>query len=312
MTTKISIRLEGGIGDHLCAIRFLPAIKEIYEDAEFYGFSDTENNFAAKNIIETLWPTLFRNIDVIPTKKDKNRVMKHQFGQEKYIASFDNIPDDYQIKILNNYDKFYDLHIDGLHWLNYDFNWSKYFYNFLTPGIDLGKKNIIKNQIAINLYSDSNSSNLLNQQYVENLLHQLSAKYSLIILATKSNAHFYNNCKNYGTIVVDDIINVCKIIQNSQLFLTIDSGLKFLGYSLCTPTINFLAQIKEYGQLPLHQYIRWNPFIWSVIPLHYDIPKVKQLAETYIHLNTNLLPSIPLNIIDNILVNRKFIEQESN
>lgn len=305
MTKKIAIRLEGGIGDHLCAIRFLPAIADIYPNCEFYGFSDTENNYAAKRVIETLWPNLFRHIEVIPNKKDKHYIMNHQFGQEKYISLLENIPDEYQHKMLNNFDKFYDLHIDGLHWMKYDFSWSKYFYTFMKPEINLGQKSVVKNQIALNLYSDSNSSNLLDFRYIKKLIQELSLNYSLIILATKSNKHIYSECEEYAKIVTEDIIDACKIIQNSQLFLTLDSGLKFLGYGLNTPTINFLSQITEYGSLPIHQYIRWNPFTWSVVPLNYDIAKLQNLISLYIELNNNLLPNIPISLVDMALVNRK-------
>lgn len=304
MTTKIAIRLEGGIGDHLCAIRFLPAIRELYPDCEFYGFSDTENNYAAKNLIEALWPTLFKNLEVIPTKKNINHTVSHQFGTEKYISDFKNIPNEYQERMLNNYDKFYDLHIDGLHWMNYDFDWSKYFYRFSPVEINLGPKKVIKNQIAINLYSDSNPANRLSAEYVQGLIKQLSQKYSLIILATDSNRHFYDACAQYASITVDNITNAVKIIQNSELFLTLDSGLKFLGYSVNTPTINFLSQIAEYGNLPVHQYIRWNPFTWSVIPLHYPIAKVQQLIDVCSKYKTNLIPGVPLHVIDDILVKR--------
>lgn len=301
---RIALRLEGGIGDHLCSIRFLPAIKDLYPNCEFYGFSDTANNYAAKTLLQTLWPTLFKNIEVIPTKKDNNYTITHQFGTEKYIAAFENIPDKYRDNMLNNYDKFYDLHIDGLHWMNYDFDWSKYFYRFLPVEINLGPKKVIKNQIAINLFSDSNPSNRLDPVYVETLIKKLANKYSLVILATDANKDFYESCKNHASIIVDNITNVTQIIQNSQLFLTLDSGLKFLGYSVNTPTINFLSQITQYGNLPVHQYIRWNPFIWSVMPLHYPITKVEQLIDVCSRYNTHLIPGAPLNIIDNILVKR--------
>jgi ADP-heptose:LPS heptosyltransferase len=304
---KIAIRMEGGIGDHLCAIRFLPAIKELSPDCEFYGFSDTENNHAPKNIIETFWPSLFNKIEVIPEKKQKPYIIHSQFGEENYIAAFDNIPDYYRNKMINNYDKFYDLHIDALKWMSYDFNWSKYFFQFLPLEINIGKKNVIKNQIAINLYSDSNQSNLLNKLYVENLLQKLATKYSLIILATEKNQQFYNNCQKYATLVIEDITNVCKIIQNSQLFLTIDSGLKFLGYSVNTPTINFLSQMTHYGELPIHQYIRWNPFIWSAITLHYNVDELLGLINTCIFYNSNLIPNFNSYNIENILVKRKII-----
>ena len=301
---KISIRMEGGIGDHLCAIRFLPAIKELYPDCEFYGFSDTENNTAPKNIIQTFWPSLFKDIDVIPTKKDKPYIIYSQFGKENYISAFDNIPDIYKRLMLNDYNKFYDLHIDGLKWMTYDFNWSKYFFNFLYPEIDLGPINKDKNRLVVSLYSDSNTSNLLDSQYVYNLLFQLSKKYKITVFATEKNKSFYSQCSQFADIVCDDIISVVRQIKNAGAFLCIDSGLKFLGYSVNTPTINFLSQIQSYGSLPIHQYIRWNPYAWSVIPLHYNIEHILPLVEQGIMYNTNLIPCFPNVSTDNVLVKR--------
>jgi len=301
---KISIRMEGGIGDHLCAIRFLPAIKELYQDCEFYGFSDTEGNYAPKNIIETFWPSLFKNIEAIPTKKNETNIVNTRFGKEDYPAALDNIPEPHLHNMLNNYDKFYDMHIDGLKWLKYDFNWSKYFFQFLEPEINLGKINKQKNHLAVSLYSDNNSSNLLGQDYVYNLLSKLSSKYKITIFATEKNKNFYANCAKFSNIICTDLINVAREIRNSFAFLCIDSGLKFLGYSVGTPTFNFLSQIESYGNLPFHQYIRWNPFVWSVLPLYYDISHVEGLLHNASIYNTHLLASVPGVAIQNLLIDR--------
>jgi ADP-heptose:LPS heptosyltransferase len=298
------MRLEGGIGDHLCSIRFLPAIRELYPECKFYGFSDTGNNYAQKKIITTFWPSLFENIEVIPNKIDKEYTISHQFGKEKYISAFENIPIEYRNRMLNSFDKFYDLHIDGLKWLTYDFNWSKYFFQFLTPEINLGEKKLTTNQVAISLYSDSNSSNLLNKEYATNLIREISKQYKTVIFATPQNIDYYSDCSDFSEILILDIIDVVKTIQNSSAFLCIDSGLKFLGYCVNTPTINFLSQIQQYGQLPPHQYIRWNPFIWSAMPLHYNIPNVIDIINNSIKYNTNLLPSIPDMPLENLIVKR--------
>jgi ADP-heptose:LPS heptosyltransferase len=298
--------MEGGIGDHLCAIRFLPAIKELYPDCEFYGFSDTENNNAPKEIINTFWPSLFKEIQVIPTKKHKTYIVHSQFGEENYISAFDNIPDIYKNKMLNDYDKFYDLHIDALKWMAYDFNWSKYFFQFLPIEIDISPLNKKPNQLAVSLYSDSNSSNLLNQDYVYNLLLKLSKRYNIIIFATEQNRRFYEKCHDIANIVCYNIIDVVKEIRDSGLFLCIDSGLKFLGYSVGTPTFNFLSQIRSYGELPLHQYIRWNPFVWSALPLYYSIDYVDLLLTNASKYNTHLLPCLPEYKTEYLIVERAF------
>jgi len=308
---KIAIRMEGGIGDHLCAIRFLPAIKEMYPFCQFYGFSDTENNNTPKNIINTFWPSLFKDIEVIANKKYTSYTIQSQFGQENYRSAFENIPDHYRYNMMNNYDKFYDLHIDSLKWMKYNFNWSKYFFQFLPPEIDLGVIQKNTNNLVVSLYSDSNSSNLLSQQYVYDLLLKLSKKYNITIFATEYNKSFYEDCASFANIICEDIISVVQHIRNAGAFLCIDSGLKFFGYAVGTPTFNFLSQIPSYGELPLHQYIRWNPFVWSVLPLYYSVDNIDLLLSNAVKYNTHMLPYIPGHKIENLIVERSFISHEN-
>lgn len=301
---KIAIRLEGGIGDHICASRFIPAIKELYPNAKFYGFSDTENNPEPSKFLKIFWPSLFENIYIIQNKKYENFSITSQFGTENFIGAFENIPDDITYHIINDYDKYYDLHIDGLKWLSYDFNWSKYFYTFPEPEISIQKLDL-NNTICLNLYSDANKSNRMSIEYVLELVKTLSVYYNIIIIATEKNASFYEPCIPYAKIVFPTTLQLAEIIKSSVLFLTLDSGPKFLGYCLGTPTINYTAQINKYLELAYHQMIRWQPFVNSVLPLYNDISHTLSLINICIKYKTNILPSLPFDI-NNILIIRDY------
>lgn len=303
---RIAIRFEGGVGDHICAFRFLPAIKDLYPDAKFYGYSDTEGNSQPSNFINTFWPNYLEDIKVIPSKKRKPFLVKSQFGIENFIGAFENIPDDISNEIQYSYDKFYDLHIDGLKWLRYDFNWSKYFFSFPEPTVPIQKLDM-PNTICVNLYSDANASNRMEQSYVINLIKEISKSYNIVIVATENNARFYEPCKDFASIICPDLIGLAEIVRSSLLFLTLDSGPKFLGYCLGTPTINYSAQLREYLQLPIHQIIRWQPFAYSTIPIYNDIAHTLSLIKTCITYRTNILPTINNINIEQLTCNRQYI-----
>jgi ADP-heptose:LPS heptosyltransferase len=302
---RIAIRFEGGAGDHICALRFLPAIKELYPDAKFYGYSDTEGNSQPSNFINTFWPYVLENMKIVPAKKRKPFLIKSQFGIENFIGALENIPDDISEEMQYSYDKFYDLHIDGLKWLKYDFNWSKYFFTFPEPTVSI-KKLDISNTICVNLYSDANPSNRMDQSYVINIIKKISKNYNIVIVATEHNAKFYDQCKNFASVVCPDLMGLAEIIKSSLLFLTLDSGPKFLGYCLNTPTINYSSQVREYPQLPIHQMIRWQPFAYSTIPVYNDIAHTLSLIKTYIAYKTNILPTVNTINIDQLMVNRQY------
>ena len=133
---KISVRMEGGLGDHLVANRLIPAIKEQNPRCKIDLFSDTEGKTMQSDILDNMWPSYFNEIYVIPSKKFKSfKIESSNFPPEDYPGHLDNVPDDYSILMQDDkiYDKFYDLHIDSLKWLNHDYPWFKYFHHFPKP-----------------------------------------------------------------------------------------------------------------------------------------------------------------------------------
>lgn len=287
---NIAVRLEGGIGDHICAARFIPAIKELHPDSRIIAFSDTEGNTSQRDFLVKLWPGVFDEIEIINSKRNKEFPIKHQFSaNENYPSALENVPENYLLK-MKSADKFYDLHIDGMNWASYDFNWSKYFYTFPKPQIALEPVIDEKEYIVLNLVSDSNSTHKMEPWYVNKLVERLSKTHRVIIAATDKNEKYYSDCAAHAKIVKLDILGVTRLIANAKLFLTLDSGLKFIGYSTNTPTLNFCNQVTTYGEVPQHQIIRWQPFPFSVLPLYYPLEKTLEAVNFCIKYKTNTLP----------------------
>ena len=128
---------EVSLGDHILAHRFSVAIKEKYLNSELHVFSDTENNFLQKKVLEYLYPNFYNSITVIPNKKYKKCIINSQFGEEEYRGGIHNIPDEIRDKMISDCDKFYNLHIDSLEFLNYnDIDWDNYFFHIPKPIIN--------------------------------------------------------------------------------------------------------------------------------------------------------------------------------
>ena len=131
---KISVRMEGGLGDHLLANRFIPAIKEQWPGCKIDLWSDTEGSTSQSDTLKQMWPSYFNDVFVIEKKKHKKfRIKSSNFPEEDYRGSL-KMCLDVDLKLMEGvYDKFYDLHIDSLEWMNYDFDWFKHFQVFPTP-----------------------------------------------------------------------------------------------------------------------------------------------------------------------------------
>ena len=57
---EINVRMEGGLGDHILANRFVLAIKEKYPQSEIRMWSDTEGSRFQSQLIQDLWPEIGR------------------------------------------------------------------------------------------------------------------------------------------------------------------------------------------------------------------------------------------------------------
>src|SRR4051812_207225 len=104
---SIHIRMEGGLGDHLLAVRFLPAIKEKYPNSRIKIFTDTNGKTFQAEALKAAYSHLFDEIEVIPSKKHKEFWVNCQFGEDNFYGALENIPDDIRERMTKECDKFY-------------------------------------------------------------------------------------------------------------------------------------------------------------------------------------------------------------
>ena len=95
---KVSVRMEGGLGDHFAANRFVPAIKELHPDCSIDLFSDTQgsesqskilNEMGVKNILTKKNIKIYGNPNLVIKKKIiiKNFLKDHRVFMTSVIAA---------------------------------------------------------------------------------------------------------------------------------------------------------------------------------------------------------------------------------
>lgn len=296
--SKIAIRLEGGLGDHLLGNRFVHAIKEKYYTNELHIFSDTENNPNSINILKSLFPSVYQNTTVLPKRKDPNYKIKSIFGEEVYPAHINNLPEQFLCEI-KSYDKFYDLHIDGLKWLKSDFDWLRYYYFFPKPEIDLVSP-YEGSYIMAHLYARPDSPYNLEQWYTILLLQKLGEVNKVIVITTEDHKNFYSELFNHPNITIDcanNVVDIFKIASNCEVFIGIDSGIRYIPYHFGKPVFVFSKYCQGYGNVAHSHLIRWLLFEKNVFPMHYQIEEVYRIINNVIRNKSfALYPNLPNNI----------------
>jgi len=296
--SKIAIRLEGGLGDHLLGNRFVHAIKEKYPTNELHIFSDTENNPNSINVLQNLFPSIYKNLTVLGKRKDPNYKIHSIFGEEVYPAHINNLPEEF-LQNIKSYDKFYDLHIDGLKWLQSDFDWLRYYYFFPKPEINLVSP-YKGSYIMAHLYARPNSPYNLEQWYTISLLNKLSETNKIVIITTEEHKNFYSEIFNNKNIIIncsDNVIDIFKIASNCELFIGIDSGIRYIPYHFSKPVFVFSKYCTQYGQVAYSHLIRWLIFEKNVLPLYSDIEDVTLIVNNVIKNKCfALYPYLPNNI----------------
>jgi|LauGreDrversion4_2_1035121.scaffolds.fasta_scaffold19984_4 hypothetical protein len=305
---NISIRLEGGLGDHLLGNRFVHAIKDKHPEASLQLFSDTENNSSSINILKKIFPSLYKNTTTVASRKDKNYKISTRFGIETYPAHINNLPDDI-LKEINKSDKFYDLQIDGLKWLNYDFDWLRYYYFFPKPQINIGTK-YEESYIMTHLYSRPNSPYNMDQAYVIDLLKKIPKllNQKVLVLTTDEHKDYYKDIFNDDSIIIDtsdNLLDVFRIAQGCSLFLGIDSGIRYIPYHFSKPVFVFSKYCNSYGSVAPSHLIRWLLFQKNVFPINFNTNILLQIINNCISNKAYQLFPEYLQDIDSIIVNRR-------
>lgn len=301
----VNVRFEGGIGDHLLANRFIPAILDRHPDASIKVFSDTEGNDKSKNLLLSLFSRFYkRGIEVIDSRKSKAFEIISQFGKENYPAHIDNQRDDIIEKMMAC-DKFYDFHIDGLKWLEYkDLGLFNYFYHFpypdlsniTPPDIDCERPFILTH-----LISRPDSGHRLEKWYIERLLKKLAQNHRVIAICEEKYFDYYNVPEIE---LIDPNVEQCFILsQKCEAFIGVDSGLRYAPLHFGKPTFVFSKYSQAPHKAPISHVIRWLIHEKFVVPNETDVEKIGELICNAIF--NSFAPEVSKNEIDRVIINRK-------
>lgn len=283
---RINVRLEGGLGDHLLATRFIPAIREKYPNAHIKAYCDTNGKTFQRDALQFAYGHLFNELIVIPSKKHKEFWVDCQFGTDNFYGALENVPDDIRKEMTEDCDKFYDLHIDGLKWMQYDFDWLRYFYFFPRPVLkdlpDLGWP--VEDYVVMHLHSATSKGHVLEQFYIDGLVKKVSEFTKVVIISTPETNNLFEHLKNDKVSVFNGPVDeVFAIISNAKVMVSTDSGFRYIAYGYSVPVITFSSNCHSPGQVPLSHQIRWLMFTNSLLPLNYNFnfvaKTVKNLVE---------------------------------
>jgi hypothetical protein len=299
--------MEGGLGDHLLANRFGAAIREKYPNAKISLYSDTEGNPSSSKLLMELFSDFYDCSHVISHRKEKDFTISTRFGKEHYPSHLSNMPDD----VLNEFsksDKFYDLHIDGLKWLKYDFDWLRYYYFFPKPKINFNKEYHGKNPYLLcHLFSRPDSPYILNKEYTIDLLKKFSRLIDVVVITTEEHRNFYNDLSGISNIHVltPDLKGCFSLASECSAFLGIDSGIRYIPYHFSKPVFVFSKYCEKYGQVAPSHLARWLIFEKNVFPMHLDQDAVCKVVQNSITNSAYQIFPYYLDRIEDFIVDRK-------
>lgn len=305
---KIAAVLEGGMGDCLLSCRAVGQIREKNPQAHLALYFDVEGNETQLRTVSCIFPHLFDASKIIRNKKFKKCVIRSQFGLENLPSCVENIPDDIQKELKENYDKVYDLRIDSL-------EWAKEFFGsfFVWPrGFNFGEK---ENHICLNLYVSS-KGHALEKWYVIKLIKLLRMVFpgTIYALCPKGEDEVYREVpiENFQ-IIVGELEKEIKLIATSKLLIAVDSGLKYVGYIYNIPTLCLSSHALGAGNVPVSHKIRWNIYEKATFPLHFDAIALAKVSEYLIKNPEFWIFAADLlgGNEDNRLVRRNIVRQEN-
>lgn len=316
---KINLYMEGGTGDHLLANRFVPTIYEQFSDAEIHVFSDTENNFIQKTVLEHLYKSYYKSITVIPNKKWKKLIVSSQFNSEEiYNGCIDNVPDMIREKMEKNCDIFLNFHLDSLSFVEEKrFDFIKHFYIFPKP--EISPPNLIGNYCISHLISSTSKEHRHEDFYITRLVKDIDKfcqelGWQHIIISQENFNQYYlealKDCK-VSQILNAPIIKVCDAIVNAKLMFSVDSGFRPIAYPLM-PVISFSKQCSAPNQMQPSHILRWNP-IKPYFPLNWNTNDIIKMARKLLENKAyQIFPELALTDqpIDNILIRRNYTINE--
>ena len=304
---KISVRFEGGLGDHLLGNRLIPAIIEKHPESEIHLFSDTNESSFQSEVLNNLYN--FYTSTTLLKRKNPNYSILSQFGKENFPAHLDNINEE-QKKYMLSFDKFYNLHIDWLGWLDYDFRWQSYFNSFPLPHNKVEDFKHEKSFIILHIASDNKGNNhRMSKSYIHNIISKCIKDHDVLVLSTPSTEDFVNSVtpKIPGvSILEDDIHKVISACKSCAGIFAIDSAIKYFGYTFNKPTLCWAKECSNPHSCPTSFKMRWLTFPLLMFPLEYDYNYMWQSMSNLINNNNNIFcPHLQEPDLSNNLIRRR-------
>lgn len=309
MAETISVIMEGGVGDFLSAVRFIPAIKESHPDSELKLFNNSKDGTLTQaNLITKLFPSYFESVTQVKRASQQYKI-KSQFGVETYNGDYLNIEEKDRTEIERG-DHVYNLHVDSLKFLHEIKNWHQYFYTF--PKADISKiddsilKEVPEDFLLCHLFSRPDSDHNLNQMYVRNLLANISMKYPVVVIVENKYKDFYSGFFPNVTFV-DPTLEQCFLLaQKCKAFLGIDSGIRYMPLfsRTNTPTFCFSNFAKEVGKAAPSHVLRWLIHEKWCLPMHLEIDRVCQIIDNSLRHPAGLMYPDFNGVYENMIVER--------
>ena len=307
--------MEGGLGDHFAANRFIPAIKELYPDSQIDLYSDTEGNTDQSNILKKFWPSHFNDIHVIQNKKYKDlKIKSSNFGEENYKGSIKNVPDKIYDQMINNYDQFYDLHIDSLEWLNHDYPWLKYFNFFPNPEKKPEQEQALPfdNFILAHLYARNDADSNMESWYIHKLLKNISKDFNIIVLYDDKSKNEYQELMSLDIpnlhFTHASLSQIFYLSSRCTAMFGIDSGLRYIPYHFGKPVFTFSKYCKVYGKTQYSYLIRWLFNDKFVFPLHFEVSSAGEIIKNTLRNPAYKLFPFLLDDIEKLVAQRNITE----
>jgi ADP-heptose:LPS heptosyltransferase len=236
--SKVLVRVEGGLGDCLLSNRFIPAIREHNSDCHItFAFDNNRGETYQLDVLERFYPSM----------------------SDRYCF-WDEVDK-------SDYDFFYDLHIDKMEWTTYDFDWLSRFYYFPKPEITAPKGDYVCLHLTHNLWEPKN----LKKDYITKLVNSLyDTGNKLVAICTEKEKERYSDVLDKVKIVCSSIEEACITVMGAKVFVTIDSGFKYMAYANGVPTIETADYYSQVGVTNPMIKARWLPFQERGLPLYSD------------------------------------------
>lgn len=257
---SIAVRIEGGLGDCLLSTRFIPAIREYHTENSdiIFCYDNNRNESYQLEVIKNLYPSFY----------DDYVLLDHPIsGVDLPLIHKED---------LSGYNFFYNLKIDDMEWTKYNFNWLSRFYYFPKPEINLTKKDYICLHLTHNKWAPKN----LDQSYITEIIKKiLQIHPNIIAITTDTEESSYREVRELVRVYKGNIVDVCKVVGAASIFLTIDSGFKYIAYAYGVPTLEIADHFIDYGVVHPMIHARWLPYPSRGLPLYTDPNIIKQCLQ---------------------------------